>query len=95
MRTHGLKRFASWSLSILLGTSVLLAPLASEDAHAAEADPETKITLLGTSDIHGRFMPWDYALDGPNPAGSMTQLYTMIKKFVLRIPTLSCSMQEI
>ncbi|WP_339833995.1 5'-nucleotidase C-terminal domain-containing protein [Paenibacillus sp. FSL R7-0272] len=80
MRTHGLKRFASWSLSILLGTSVLLAPLASEDAHAAEADPETKITLLGTSDIHGRFMPWDYALDGPNPAGSMTQLYTMIKK---------------
>lgn len=34
MRTHGLKRFASWSLSILLGTSVLLAPLAAEDAHA-------------------------------------------------------------
>ncbi|MGO4529061.1 5'-nucleotidase C-terminal domain-containing protein [Paenibacillus sp. 2TAF8] len=80
MRTHGLKRFASWSLSILLGSSLLLTPLASESAHAAEADQETKITLLGTSDIHGRFMPWDYALDGPNPAGSMTQLYTMVKK---------------
>ncbi|WP_372676821.1 MULTISPECIES: bifunctional UDP-sugar hydrolase/5'-nucleotidase [unclassified Brevibacillus] len=45
----------------------------------AAATP-TKITLLGTSDIHGRFMPWDYALDGPNPNGSMTQLFTMIKE---------------
>lgn len=80
MRTHRLKRFASWSLSILLGTSLLLTPLASESAQAAAADQETTITLLGTSDIHGRFMPWDYALDGPNPAGSMTQLYTMVKK---------------
>ncbi|WP_397330618.1 5'-nucleotidase C-terminal domain-containing protein [Paenibacillus polymyxa] len=25
-------------------------------------------------------MPWDYALDGPNPTGSMTQLYTIVKK---------------
>ncbi|WP_366292275.1 5'-nucleotidase C-terminal domain-containing protein [Paenibacillus sp. AN1007] len=80
MRTHRLKRFASWSLSILLGASLLLTPLASESAQAAAADQETTITLLGTSDIHGRFMPWDYALDGPNPAGSMTQLYTMVKK---------------
>ncbi|WP_426333766.1 5'-nucleotidase C-terminal domain-containing protein [Paenibacillus silvae] len=80
MRTHGLKRFASWSLSVLLGTSLLLTSLASESAQAAEADQETTITLLGTSDIHGRFMPWDYALDGPNPSGSMTQLYTMVKK---------------
>ncbi|WP_373408427.1 bifunctional metallophosphatase/5'-nucleotidase [Brevibacillus brevis] len=44
------------------------------------APTPTKITLLGTSDIHGRFMPWDYALDGPNPNGSMTQLFTMIKE---------------
>ncbi|WP_375154896.1 bifunctional metallophosphatase/5'-nucleotidase [Brevibacillus sp. MS2.2] len=44
------------------------------------AEAPTKITLLGTSDIHGRFMPWDYALDGPNQNGSMTQLFTMIKE---------------
>ncbi|WP_409995195.1 bifunctional metallophosphatase/5'-nucleotidase [Brevibacillus brevis] len=44
------------------------------------AETPTKITLLGTSDIHGRFMPWDYALDGPNQNGSMTQLFTMIKE---------------
>lgn len=95
MRTHGLKRFASWSLSVLLGTSLLLTPLASESAQAAEADQETTITLLGTSDIHGRFMPWDYALDGPNPSGSMTQLYTMVKKSAPRIQTRFCWMPEI
>ncbi|MBR2565239.1 MAG: 5'-nucleotidase C-terminal domain-containing protein [Paenibacillus sp.] len=80
MRTQSLKRFASWSLSIVLCTSLLLVSLTSNTAQAAETEKETIITLLGTSDIHGRFMPWDYALDGPNPAGSMTQLYTMVKK---------------
>ncbi|WP_249902090.1 5'-nucleotidase C-terminal domain-containing protein [Paenibacillus sp. PK3_47] len=25
-------------------------------------------------------MPWDYALDGPNTTGSLTQLYTIVKK---------------
>lgn len=44
------------------------------------AEKEVKVTLLSTSDIHGRFMPWDYAVDGPNPSGSLTQLSTIIKK---------------
>lgn len=73
MRKISTKRFAGWPLSFLLCASILFAPFASTPVQAAEADKETKITLLGTSDIHGRFMPWDYALDGPNPTGSMTQ----------------------
>ncbi|MBT2286921.1 5'-nucleotidase C-terminal domain-containing protein [Paenibacillus polymyxa] len=80
MRKISTKRFAGWPLSFLLCASILFAPFASTPVQAAEADKETKITLLGTSDIHGRFMPWDYALDGPNPTGSMTQLYTIVKK---------------
>ncbi|WP_396136242.1 bifunctional metallophosphatase/5'-nucleotidase [Brevibacillus brevis] len=60
--------------SVFAGAS---APVQAAEAKAAN---ETKITLLGTSDIHGRFMPWDYALDGPNPNGSLTQLFTMIKE---------------
>lgn len=48
-------------------------------AKAAE-DHETHITLLATSDVHGRFMPWDYAMDTANTNGSFTQLYTLIKK---------------
>ncbi|GLC88893.1 5'-nucleotidase C-terminal domain-containing protein [Lysinibacillus piscis] len=47
---------------------------------AQEGDKDIHITLLATSDIHGRSMPWDYATDGANLTGSLTQLYTIIKK---------------
>lgn len=80
MRKLLTKRLAGRSLAWLLGTSIVLAPFASASAEAAGTPTETKITLLGTSDVHGRFMPWDYALDGPNPAGSLTQLHTIIQK---------------
>ncbi|AFQ12329.1 2',3'-cyclic-nucleotide 2'-phosphodiesterase [Bacillus cereus FRI-35] len=60
---------------ILLGTAIIVKPSTSK---AEESD--VNITLLGTADIHGRFMPWDYALDGANTSGSLTQLYTVIKK---------------
>ncbi|WP_336969470.1 metallophosphoesterase, partial [Bacillus cereus] len=60
---------------LLLGTAVIVKPSISK----AE-ESEVNITLLGTADIHGRFMPWDYALDGANMSGSLTQLYTVIKK---------------
>ncbi|MBZ8124048.1 bifunctional metallophosphatase/5'-nucleotidase [Bacillus thuringiensis] len=60
---------------LLLGTAVIVKPPIS----MAE-ESEVNITLLGTADIHGRFMPWDYALDAANMSGSLTQLYTVIKK---------------
>lgn len=47
--------------------------------NAQEKEKDIHITLLATSDIHGRSMPWDYAVDGPNLTGSLTQLYTIIK----------------
>ena|GEM_PF-260377 len=79
--SNPLKRSAKLLLGLALSAAALAAPLKAPTAHAEEATADTTtISLLGTSDIHGRFMPWDYALDGPNPAGSMTQLYTMIKK---------------
>lgn len=40
----------------------------------AENSAETKtIRIIGTSDLHGKFMPWDYALNAASPSGSMTQ----------------------
>lgn len=41
---------------------------------------ETKVTILGTSDIHGRFVPWDYASDTENKSGSLSQISTIVKK---------------
>ncbi|OAB41751.1 5'-nucleotidase C-terminal domain-containing protein [Paenibacillus glacialis] len=64
--------------SLLCGSAFMSIPVSVEAAESASLD--TEISILGTSDIHGRFMPWDYALDGPNPSGSLTQLFTIIKK---------------
>lgn len=75
------KTFLGMALSAMVMGSVFAGASAPvQAAGEAKAADETKITLLGTSDIHGRFMPWDYALDGPNPNGSLTQLFTMIKE---------------
>ncbi len=44
-------------------------------------DKDSKeITILGTSDIHGRYMPWDYAADVENKAGSFSQISTIVKE---------------
>lgn len=45
-----------------------------------EISNETKVTILGTSDIHGRFVPWDYASDTENKSGSLSQISTIVKK---------------
>ncbi|WP_339205160.1 5'-nucleotidase C-terminal domain-containing protein [Paenibacillus sp. FSL K6-3182] len=63
---------------MLFGSVINFVPSSVKAAESASTD--TQISILGTSDIHGRFMPWDYALDGPNPTGSLTQLFTIIKK---------------
>ncbi|MBH0332953.1 2', 3'-cyclic nucleotide 2'-phosphodiesterase [Brevibacillus brevis] len=75
-----MKKLAKGLLSVALTSMVLGSAMMGIAAPVKAAATPTKITLLGTSDIHGRFMPWDYALDGPNPNGSMTQLFTMIKE---------------
>ncbi|MCM3589812.1 5'-nucleotidase C-terminal domain-containing protein [Brevibacillus borstelensis] len=68
-------------LSVALGLTLFSSAAAAQPAQAkAAGNSEIKITLLGTSDIHGRFMPWDYEIDGPNNNGSLTQLFTMVKQ---------------
>lgn len=46
---------------------------------ATTTNNSVKVTILETSDVHGRFIPWDYALDAPNLTGSLTQLYSAVK----------------
>lgn len=57
----------------------------SGSAIAAET---VNITLLGTSDLHGTFVPWDYASDTENLAGSLSQIATQIKKLRAEQPNL-------
>lgn len=62
-----------------------------ETAPASDAQSQTQETentvsetatvqILATSDLHGKFMPWDYAVNEENTKGSMTQLATAIKE---------------
>ncbi|PPA83180.1 2,' 3'-cyclic nucleotide 2'-phosphodiesterase [Brevibacillus laterosporus] len=79
---HLLQKACKGFLTAMLGFSFLATGVATPaPVEAAESKSnDVNITLLGTSDIHGRFMPWDYGLDGPNLTGSMTQLFTIIKQ---------------
>lgn len=49
-------------------------------AVAWAAGDTVTVTILGTSDVHGRFMPWNYATDREDRSGSMVQLSTMIRQ---------------
>jgi len=38
-----------------------------------------ELQILATSDLHGRFLPYDYALNQPDYSGSIAQVYSIIK----------------
>lgn len=49
---------------------------------AAKDYPETKqIRILATSDLHGKFMPWDYSKNKEDMSGSAAQLATAVTAF--------------
>ncbi|PKH04791.1 bifunctional UDP-sugar hydrolase/5'-nucleotidase [Moritella sp. Urea-trap-13] len=60
----------------ILVTAILLSLTGT--AMAADGDM-VDVTILGTSDIHGHFMPWDYASDKLNMVGSLSQIATKVK----------------
>lgn len=39
------------------------------------------IRIIGTSDLHGKFVPWDYALNEKSPSGSIAQLSSAVKEY--------------
>ncbi len=46
-----------------------------------QTDVETvEIQLLATSDLHGKMLPYDYALDEESTSGSLAQIATIIKE---------------
>lgn len=57
----------------------LLSLLLCLSTSAIAAEP-VNITILGTSDLHGTFVPWDYSTDTENLAGSLSQIATQVHK---------------
>ncbi|MGF1683865.1 bifunctional metallophosphatase/5'-nucleotidase [Photobacterium minamisatsumaniensis] len=60
----------------ILASTIILALCGN--AFASESEM-IDVTILGTSDIHGHFMPWDYASDKLNMRGSLSQIATKVK----------------
>ena len=51
------------------------------EADDAGADGSKVIRIIGTSDLHGKFAPWDYALNQESTSGSMEQLASAIAEY--------------
>ena len=47
----------------------------------AAASETKQLRIIGTSDLHGKFLPWDYALDEESLSGSMAQLSTALSEY--------------
>ena len=59
----------------------LFAAVSTAAAEEAKDTKETvEIQLLATSDIHGKMLPYDYALDAESTSGSLAQISTLIKE---------------
>ena len=52
----------------------------TDDAATSPAAETVEIQILATSDLHGKFVPYDYALNAESAAGSVAQLATFINE---------------
>ena len=64
-------------ISILMILSLVISILVPMQVRAQEN--ETNITILGTSDLHGRIFPWDYALDSEDLSAGYLKVATVVK----------------
>ena len=58
--------------------ALIHALLVSGGVSLAGERPVKTLRIIATSDLHGKFMPWDYALDQSSTAGSVAQLATAL-----------------
>lgn len=52
----------------------------SADELAASKAPEQTVTILATSDLHGRIYPYDYAIDAADTDAGLAKIATLIKE---------------
>ncbi len=67
-------------LSVLLA-AVLAIPASVPAANAVQAaETEKEIQILATSDLHGKFVAYDYAMNEESKSGSVAQVGTLVKQ---------------
>ena len=60
---------------------IILALLLAFPAAYAAGKETTTVRVIATSDLHGKFVPWDYALNEENSSGSAAQLASAIAAY--------------
>ena len=70
------KKLKKISTVILVLLTVMLTGCKAEEPAGPK---ETTITILATSDLHGKLFPWDYVSDREDRSGSMFQLANAVK----------------
>ncbi|TLG73924.1 5'-nucleotidase C-terminal domain-containing protein [Culicoidibacter larvae] len=68
------------AMILVLGVVAQFLPVFQVQAEAKAAEDATVINLLATSDVHGRFYPWEYASDSALTAGSLAQIATIVNQ---------------
>ena len=74
-----MKRYGKKLLAAMLAAS-LVVPGVAPVGTAQAAEGEKQIQILATSDLHGRFVSWDYAINEADTSGSLAQVATIIKE---------------
>ncbi|MBR2527099.1 MAG: 5'-nucleotidase C-terminal domain-containing protein [Blautia sp.] len=77
MKLHRILVALFSAAALLAGTCM---PAIAEEAAAGDAEVK-KIRIIGTSDLHGKFVPYDYALNEESTSGSVAQLATAIAEY--------------
>ncbi len=67
------------NLSLLLALVMVLSLFAPFAVLAAETNSKT-VTILATSDIHGRIFPYEYAIDAYDDDAGLALIQTLVKK---------------
>lgn len=52
----------------------------------ADSNGQMSLQILATSDAHGRFLPYDYAVNAPDTTGSLAQIETAVKSLKSQNP---------
>ena len=75
------KRRISIILSICLILAFMIAlPGYAESVGQQDVEEPVQIKIICTSDIHGKILPYDYALDAPDDSGSLAQISSAVNE---------------
>ena len=73
-----LRQLSAMLIGFALTGMAVLSVSAQEQEQGTD---KTQIRILATSDLHGKFFPWDYIANEENRSGSMTQLASAIAEY--------------